>query len=82
MIELTEAAQELLDGPNTAYVATVMAEELLQGEAGEAIRAQSPFGRVAHPEEVAEVVAFLASSEGEFLSGSIVDVHGASYLRH
>ncbi len=26
MIELTEAAQELLDGPNTAYVATVMAD--------------------------------------------------------
>ncbi|MDX1405037.1 MAG: SDR family oxidoreductase [Woeseiaceae bacterium] len=64
------------------FVATDMAEELLEGEGGDAIRAQSPFRRVARPEEIAEVVCFLASSEGQFLSGSIVDVNGASYLRH
>jgi NAD(P)-dependent dehydrogenase (short-subunit alcohol dehydrogenase family) len=33
------------------------------------------------PEEVAETVCFLASSEAEFLTGSIIDVNGASYLR-
>lgn len=64
------------------FVATDMAEGLLDGEEGDAIRAQSPLGRVARPEEVAEIVCFLASSEGEFLTGSIIDVNGASYLRH
>jgi NAD(P)-dependent dehydrogenase (short-subunit alcohol dehydrogenase family) len=64
------------------FVATDMAEELLDSEEGDAIRAQSPLGRVARPEEVAETVSFLASSEAEFLTGSIIDVNGASYLRH
>lgn len=64
------------------FVATDMAEELLEGEQGDAIRAQSPFRRVARPEEVAEVVCLLAASKGQFLSGSIIDVNGASYLRH
>ncbi len=64
------------------FVATDMAEELLDSEEGDAIRAQSPLGRVARPEEVAEIVSFLASSEGAFLTGSIIDVNGASYLRH
>lgn len=63
------------------FVATEMAESVMQGEAGNSIRAQSPLNRVARPNEVAEVVAFLASSEGEFLTGSIIDVNGASYLR-
>lgn len=63
------------------FVATEMAESVMQGDAGDAIRAQSPLNRVARPDEVAEVVAFLVSSEGEFLTGSIIDVNGASYLR-
>lgn len=64
------------------FVATDMAGELLDSEEGDAIRAQSPLGRVARPEEVAETVCFLASSAGEFLTGCIIDVNGASYLRH
>lgn len=63
------------------FVATQMAESVMQGAAGDAIKAQSPLNRVARPEEVAEVVAFLASARGEFLTGSIIDVNGASYLR-
>ena len=64
------------------FVETDMAKELLESEAGAAIKAQSPLGRVARPEEVAETVCFLASSQAEFLTGSIIDVNGASYLRH
>lgn len=63
------------------FVATDMAAELLEGEQGEAIRSQSPMNRVATPEEIAEVVVFLASSDGQFMSGGIIDVNGASYLR-
>ncbi len=45
------------------------------------IRNQSPLQRVAHPEEVARTVLFLASEGTDFLTGCIVDVNGASYLR-
>ena len=58
-----------------------MASPLLRGPAGDAIRSQSPFGRIAAPEEVARTVVFLASEAPDFMTGAIVDVNGASYLR-
>jgi len=63
------------------FVETDMAAELLGGAQGDAIRAQSPLGRVARPEEVAHAVLFLASDGAEFTTGTIIDVNGASYLR-
>jgi NAD(P)-dependent dehydrogenase (short-subunit alcohol dehydrogenase family) len=45
------------------------------------IRQQSPLGRVAAPEEVANTIVFLASVGAEFLTGGIIDINGASYLR-
>jgi NAD(P)-dependent dehydrogenase (short-subunit alcohol dehydrogenase family) len=63
------------------YVQTDMAAPHLDGEAGAAIRAQSPFGRVARPEEIAAAVLYLASPEAEWASGAILDLNGASYLR-
>lgn len=63
------------------FVSTDMAADILAGPDGDAIRAQSPFGRVATPEEVADVIFFLASERAEFVSGAILDVNGASYLR-
>ena len=63
------------------FVQTEMAREVLDGPGGDAVRAQSPFGRVARPEEVAAAVLWLASPEALFSTGTIVDVNGASYLR-
>lgn len=63
------------------FVETDLVASLLSGPEGEAIRQQSPLGRVAKPEEVARTVLFLASEGSEFLTGCIVDVNGASYLR-
>ncbi|MDZ7708565.1 MAG: SDR family oxidoreductase [Trueperaceae bacterium] len=63
------------------FVETEMARERLEGPQGDAIRAQSPLGRVATPEEVAHAVWFLASEGAEFTTGAILDVNGASYLR-
>ena len=63
------------------FVETDMASSTLAGPEGEAIRSQSPLNRVARPEEVARTVVFLASEGTEFLTGCIVDVNGASYLR-
>jgi NAD(P)-dependent dehydrogenase (short-subunit alcohol dehydrogenase family) len=58
-----------------------MATERLASPDGDDIRAQSPFGRVARPDEVAAAVVYLASPEAEWASGTIVDLNGASYLR-
>lgn len=63
------------------FVETEMAVEDLKGKKGDEIRGQSPLNRVAKPEEIAHTVLFLASKETEFLTGCIVDVNGASYLR-
>ena len=48
---------------------------------GPEIRAQSPFNRVALPEEVAAAIVWLSSPEAEWASGAILDLNGASYLR-
>jgi len=63
------------------FVETDMVTDHLAGPEGDAIRNQSPLNRVARPEEVAYTVLFLSSDGAEFLTGSIVDVNGASYLR-
>ncbi|MDX2214831.1 MAG: SDR family NAD(P)-dependent oxidoreductase [Oculatellaceae cyanobacterium bins.114] len=63
------------------FVETDMAREVLESPAGDSVRQQSPLNRVAKPEEVAHTVLFLAADESLFLTGGIVDVNGASYLR-
>jgi 3-oxoacyl-[acyl-carrier protein] reductase len=63
------------------FVQTEMAREVLDGPGGDAVRGQSPYGRVARPEEVASAVLWLASPEARFSTGTIIDVNGASYLR-
>ena len=63
------------------FVETEMAAEALSGPAGEQRRAESPLGRVARPEEVAAAILALAAPESEMLSGAVLDLNGASYLR-
>ncbi|MFF9868746.1 SDR family NAD(P)-dependent oxidoreductase [Streptomyces sp. NPDC013953] len=63
------------------FFATERVADRLTGAEGEEIRAQSPFGRVAAPEEIATAVLWLASPEAEWSSGTILDLNGASHLR-
>jgi len=63
------------------FVETERVADRLDGVAGDAIRNQSPLRRVARADEVARTVLFLASEGTDFLTGCIVDVNGASYLR-
>jgi NAD(P)-dependent dehydrogenase (short-subunit alcohol dehydrogenase family) len=63
------------------FVETAMAARHLTGPAGDEIRAQSPFGRVARASEIAAAVLYLASPQAEWASGTIIDLNGASYLR-
>ncbi len=63
------------------FVETDMAADILDGPEGDSIRAQSPLNRVATAGEVAYAVLFLASEGAQFMTGAILDVNGASYLR-
>jgi 3-oxoacyl-[acyl-carrier protein] reductase len=63
------------------FVATDMSRESLSGSRGDEIRNQSPLRRVATPEEIAHTVLFLAAPGSEWLTGGVVDLNGASYLR-
>ncbi len=64
------------------FIATEMAGYAMADPgAAEATRAQSPFHRVAQPEEVAAAVVALAEPAAEWASGAVLDFNGASYLR-
>ncbi|MFI8933054.1 SDR family NAD(P)-dependent oxidoreductase [Streptomyces sp. NPDC053474] len=63
------------------FFATERVAHRLGGAEGEAIRAQSPFGRAGTAEEIAAAVLWLASPAAEWASGTVMDLNGASYLR-
>jgi NAD(P)-dependent dehydrogenase (short-subunit alcohol dehydrogenase family) len=63
------------------FIETERVAHRLAGASGEAIRAQSPYGRVAAPEEIAAAVLWLASPQAQWSSGAVLDLNGASYLR-
>ncbi|WP_367123406.1 SDR family NAD(P)-dependent oxidoreductase [Streptomyces phytohabitans] len=63
------------------FVATERQSDRLAGPDGDAVRGESPFGRVGTPEEVAAAVRYLASPEAAWASGTVLDLNGASYLR-
>lgn len=64
------------------FVETDMAREALEGPRGEEIKAQSPLNRAAQPEEISKLVTYLATDAPVYLTGSIIDINGASYLRN
>lgn len=64
------------------FVETDMARYALDGPQGADIKAQSPLNRAAQPEEIAGIVAWLASDAPAYLTGCIIDANGASYLRN
>ena len=63
------------------FVETDMAAQVLDTPRGEFLRNESPLKRVAQPAEVAQAVLYCASKESAFMTGCILDVNGASYLR-
>lgn len=49
-------------------------------ETRQRVLAGVPVGRLGRPEEVAAVVAFLASDEAGFITGSTVDINGGAFM--
>ncbi len=66
-------------GVAPGWAQTDMAADALAAR-GEQIRAEIPLGRVATPEDVASLAAFLVTPAADYLSGNTIDVNGASYL--
>ena len=61
------------------YVETDMVMAIRQ-EVRDQIVAQIPMGRLARPEEVAAVVAFLASDEAGYITGANISVNGGMHM--
>lgn len=56
-------------------VRTDMTEGLDEAE----LKKQIPMGRFGKPEEVAEVVAFLASPQAGYITGNVISINGGLY---
>ncbi len=63
------------------FVMTGMAEDYLASRGGDKLLADIPLGRVATPAEVAETIRWLALDAPPSLTGAVLDVNGASYVR-
>ena len=63
------------------FTMTGMAEDYLASRGGDALLADIPLGRVAEPTEVAATVRFLALEAPASMTGAVIDINGASYVR-
>ena len=63
------------------FTMTGMAEDYLASRGGDKLLADIPLGRVAEPDEVATAVRFLALEAPASMTGGVIDVNGASYVR-
>ncbi|MBZ6378757.1 3-oxoacyl-ACP reductase [Pacificimonas flava] len=63
------------------YVMTGMAEDYLASRGGEKLLNDIPLGRVGTPEEVASIAAYCAYDAPASMTGSVIDMNGASFVR-
>ena len=63
------------------FTDTAMAGDYLESRGGSGLLADIPLGRVAQPEEIAEIVAWCAMDAPPSLTGATLDANGASYVR-
>ena len=63
------------------FTMTGMAEDFLASRGGDKLLADIPLGRVATPEEVASVTTYLALEAPASMTGAVIDVNGASFVR-
>jgi 3-oxoacyl-[acyl-carrier protein] reductase len=63
------------------WVETDMAHGHLSGARGAEILTQHPLGRVSQPEEIANAAVYCALDAPAAMTGGVIDVNGASYLR-
>ncbi len=63
------------------FTASEMVEDYLDSRGGAKLLADIPLGRVATPDEIAEVIRWLAIDAPASATGAVIDANGASYVR-
>lgn len=63
------------------FTMTGMADDYLASRGGDKLLADIPLGKVADPEEVAAIARFCALEAPASMTGAVLDVNGASYVR-
>ena len=63
------------------FTDTAMADDYLESRGGAGLLADIPLGRVAEPEEIANIAVYCALDAPESLTGATLDANGASYVR-
>ena len=63
------------------FTMTGMAEDYVASRGGDKLLADIPLGRVADPEEVAVLARFCALEAPPSMTGAVLDINGASYVR-
>lgn len=63
------------------FTMTGMAEDYLESRGGEQLLRDIPLGRVAWPEEIAEMARWCALDAPPSMTGAVLDANGASYVR-
>ncbi|MXO85461.1 SDR family oxidoreductase [Altererythrobacter aurantiacus] len=63
------------------FVDTAMAGDYLESRGGPGLLADIPLGRVAQPEEIANMIAYCALDAPASMTGATLDANGASYVR-
>lgn len=63
------------------FTMTGMADDYLASRGGDKLLADIPLGRVADPEEVAKLARFCALEAPPSMTGAVLDINGASYVR-
>jgi 3-oxoacyl-[acyl-carrier protein] reductase len=61
------------------FIATAMTDKMTEA-ARESLTGQIPLGRLGTPEDVAAAVAWLASDEASYVTGTVVNVSGGLYM--
>lgn len=62
------------------FTATDMNQKALQAK-GDQIRASIPLHKVAQPEDIARVIAFLCAEGADYITGETINVNGGIYMR-
>lgn len=63
------------------FTMTGMAEDYVESRGGAKLLTDIPLGRVAMPDEVATAARFLALEAPASMTGAVLDINGASYVR-
>lgn len=67
-------------GKATSLVGELNAVSLSDSNSRKFMESLSTFGRVGQAEDVADVIAFLASDDARWISGECIEVSGGSFL--